>query len=115
MTHTQATSPSLDRIQRRFVALLPTVRRSGRHHFRHLDHDQQEDAVSEMTALTWKHFYRLVQRGKNPERFIVALINFVAAIVKAGKRLCGCDKSKDVMSPLAQRRHGFRLEALQGE
>ena len=112
MTQIQATSPSLDRVQRRFVAMLPTIRRSGRSHFRHLSPDQQEDAISEMIALTWQHFCRLVQRGKQPERFIVALINFVASTVKAGRRLCGHDKSRDVMSPLAQRRHGFRLEAL---
>ena len=112
MIQIQPTSPSLDRIQRRFVTVLPTIQRSGHNHFRHLSHDEQEDAISEMTALAWKHFCRLVQRGKRPEKFIIALVSFVAITVKAGRRLSGHDKSNDVMSPLAQRRYGFRLEAL---
>ena len=68
--------------------------------------------MSEMIALAWKHFHRLVERGKEPERFLITLVNAVARAVKAGRRLCGREKSRDVMSPVAQRRHGFRLEAL---
>lgn len=109
---THPTCPSLDRLHHRFLAVLPTINRAARTHFRHLAPDHREEAISEMIALTWKHFRRLVERGKTPERFIVTLTGLMAGAVKAGRRLCGHEKSRDVMSPVAQRRHGFRLEAL---
>jgi hypothetical protein len=36
----------------------------------------------------------------------------VTKAVKSGRRLCGQEKAKDVMSPVAQRRHGFNIEPL---
>ena len=108
----QPESPSLDRIHHRFIAVLPTITRSGRNHFRHLTPDHREDAISEMIALSWKHFRRLVERGKEPEKFIVTLANIMANAVKAGRRLCGQEKSRDVMSPVAQLKHQFRIKSL---
>jgi hypothetical protein len=42
----------------------------------------------------------------------MVFIYTVAKAVKCGRRLCGQEKAKDAMSPLAQQRHGFRVESL---
>ncbi len=52
---------------------------------------------------------RLHEVGKDPNEFAVV---FAARAVRSGRRLCGQEKSKDVLSALAQRRRGFRVETL---
>ena len=57
-------------------------------------------------------FVRLVNRGKKPEQFPTAITAFAGRAVKSGRRLGGQQRAKDVMSPLAQRRHGFAVSSL---
>jgi hypothetical protein len=54
----------------------------------------------------------LAERGKDAADFISTLAFLAARGVKAGRRLCGQERSRDVMSPRAQRRHGFTVEPL---
>jgi hypothetical protein len=63
-------------------------------------------------ALAWWWFIRLVRRGKNPEGFITVLADFAARAVSSGRRLCGQEKVNEVLSPVAQRRHGFTVQRL---
>jgi len=65
-----------------------------------------------MVALAWQWFLRLVEQGKDPLAFPTALATFAARAVKSGRRLTGQEKSKDALSPLAQRRRGFAVEPL---
>src|SRR5262249_7346831 len=51
-------------------------------------------------------------RGKDATRFPSALADFAARAVRAGRRLCGRERSRDVLSPTAQRRHHFAVEHL---
>src|SRR5262249_46188368 len=69
-------------------------------------------AICELVGLCWLWFVRLVMKGVDPLRFPSALADFAARAVKAGRRLCGKHKGKDVMNPMAQRRHDFVVEAL---
>src|SRR5439155_13800377 len=73
---------------------------------------QREDFVSEAVALAWKSFVRLAEQGKDASEFVSALATLVVRAVRSGRRLCGQERSRDVMSPAAQRRHGFRVEEL---
>jgi hypothetical protein len=100
--------PSSAALKKQFLSLMPTIERQGRIFFRHLKcvHERQ-DAMAEMMALTWKSFLQLVRRGKDPSRFPSTLASFVARAVYNGRRLCGQEKSKDVLSPLCQRKHDF--------
>jgi hypothetical protein len=72
----------------------------------------QAEAVQETVALCWQYFLRLVERGKDPLAFPTVLATYAARHVKCGRRLCGQQNGKDVMSPLAQRRRGFAVEQL---
>lgn len=97
-------------LQAAFLALVPVVRRHGQVFFRHLKcHARREDAIAEMVALCWRWFLRLKQRGQDPAQFPSALASFAARAVRSGRRLAGMDRPKDLLSPLAQLRHGFSV------
>jgi hypothetical protein len=109
----EAVPSHLAHLQHTFVsALLPKILEHGRIFFRRLKADHREEAVAEMTALSWAWFLRLIQRGKDPTRFPAVLAMFAALAVRAGRRLGGQGTSKDVMSPVGQRRHGFNVQYL---
>src|SRR5262249_39475280 len=54
----------------------------------------------------------LAQRGKDATQFPSILADFAARAVRAGRRLCGRERSRDVLSPTAQRQHHFAVEPL---
>jgi hypothetical protein len=91
-----------------FVAILPRIEAHAQMFFRHLKcHHQKDDAVAEVVGLCWKWFVRLAQRGKDATEFATVLANFAARAVKSGRRVCGMEPPKDVLSPVAQQRHEF--------
>jgi hypothetical protein len=100
-------------LQLRFLALLPRIERHGRIYFRNLRcPDRKEEALQEMRALAWLWFLRLVNQGKDPANFPSALARFAARRVQVGRNLCDPEKAHDVLSPRAQRNHGFAVGAL---
>ena len=97
----------------RFLVLLPRIELHAQIVFRDVRCPQQkDDAVAETVALVWKWFVRLAERGQSVEAFSSALVGFAARAVKNGRRLCGQEKAKDVLSRTAQRRHGFSVGRL---
>jgi hypothetical protein len=112
---TVPTDPAaLARLQAAFLALvLPKVVSHGRVYFRHLKSaEHKEEYIAEMVALTWRWHLRLAERGKDATHFPTALATFAARAVRSGRRLAGMDRSKDVLSPLAQHRGGFAVGKL---
>ena len=53
-----------------------------------------------------------MRRGKDVITFVGALARYAARAVRCGRRLTGQEKAKDVLSSLAQRRHGFTVGSL---
>ena len=93
--------------------VLPRVEQHGRVYFRHIKCSQQkEELLAEMCGLTWKWYVGLVQKDKNVLDFVSALAAYAARAVHSGRRVCGHERAKDVMSPVAQRRHGFVVAKL---
>ena len=106
-------SPTVVQLQTRFLSVLPRIEAHARFYFRRLKYPhQREEALAECVALAWWWFVRLVRRGKNPEDFISILADFAARAVSSGRRLCGQEKVNEVLSPVAQRRHGFTVQRL---
>jgi hypothetical protein len=100
-------------VQRSFLAILPRIELHGRICFRCLKCPfKKEELIAEMVALCWKWFVRLVRRGKNAPEFVVALCRFAGYAVWSGRRLCGMEKPRDVLSPLAQLHHDFGVGKL---
>jgi hypothetical protein len=94
-----------------FLALLPRIELHATICFRHVRCPQQKaDKVQECVALAWQWFLRLSERGKDVFAFPMAFASLVARAVKCGRKLCGQERAGDVLSFVAQRRHGFRIE-----
>jgi hypothetical protein len=110
---TPSVSLDLDALHNGYLSLLPCIETHARIYFRHLQcGDRREDAVQETLALAWKWFVRLAEKGKDASCFASTLAHLAARAVKCGRRLTGKERANDVMSPVAQRRHGFQVESL---
>jgi len=93
--------------------LLPKIESHARVFFRHIRcDDQRADKIAESVAVAWQWYRRLAERGKDVNQFLITFIRLAARAVRSGRRLCGMERAKDVLSPRAQRRHGFRAEPL---
>jgi hypothetical protein len=93
--------------------VLPRVERHGRVYFRHVKSpDRKEELLAELRGLAWKWYVRLVRRGKDVLAFVSALATYAARAVNSGRRVCGHERKKDVLSPVAQRLHGFYVGKL---
>src|SRR5262249_60218730 len=109
----QAHLPSLRHSQPHFLVALPRSEPDGQVTFRDFRcRDRQEEASAQMVALSWLFFVRLVRQGKDPMQFPSAIATFAARQVRSGRRLCGQEKSKDVLSPRARQRRNFKVEPL---
>ena len=107
--------PAVHQLKQVFLAILPRILLHGRVYFRHVkDPLKKEDLIAEMVALAWMWSHRLAERGKDVRRFPSAIASFAARAVRSGRRLCGQEKTKDVLSPRAQRRRGFAVQSLPG-
>jgi len=91
-----------------FLAVLERIERHANVYFRHVKYPhRKEEMIAETVALSWSWFVRLHQRGKDPSGFISILATHAARHIRLGRRLCGQEKTKDVLSPLAQTRFNF--------
>src|SRR5262249_4531311 len=92
--------------------VLPRVQAHRRVHFRPVRcTDRKEELLAEMRGLCWKWYIGLVRRGKDVLAFVSALAAYAARAVNSGRRVCGHERRRDVLSPVAQRLHGFAIEA----
>src|SRR5262249_50944172 len=104
---------SIEGLHVRFLTLVPCIETHARMYFRDIRCPvKKEDKVQECVALGWQCFRRLTARGKDVFAFPVVFAATVARAVKCGRRLCGKERTSDVLSLLAQQRHGFRVERL---
>jgi hypothetical protein len=97
----------------RSLRLLPKLETHARIVFRGIRCPvKQADKVQECVALAWQWFLGLTEQGKAVFDFPMAFIALLARAVKGGRRLCGPERSGDVLTFVAQQRHGFRVELL---
>jgi hypothetical protein len=96
-----------------FLDLLPNLQTHARIYFRGIQcPDKKADKINETVALAWKWFLRLQEKGKDVSQFSMVFTYLAAKAVKAGRRICGQEKTKDVLSPKAQQRYSFVVEPL---
>jgi hypothetical protein len=105
-----ATAP--ESLRHSFEAVRPRIERHGRVAFRGVRcPHRRADAVAEVVALSWKWFVSLARRGRDAALFPTALASYAARAVRGGRRLCGQERSKDALSPLAQQRHNLTVSS----
>lgn len=106
------TCPTLHALHARFLELLPRIELHGRIYFRHLNAHDKGEALQELRCLAWKRFCHLARRGKDVGQFMFNFNRFLVRHISAGRRVVGMQKAKDVLSPRAQRQHGFLVQPL---
>ena len=105
--------PALEQLQSDFLKLLPRIQRHAAISFRQVRCAQQKDEyLAEVTAMAWQSYVRLRQQGKDPAQFPSVLASYAVKAARSYRRLCGEERSRDALSPRAQRRHGFAVESL---
>jgi hypothetical protein len=106
-------SMSIAHLHTGFLRLLPQIENHARIYFRHVRCRQRRaDFVAEAVGLSWMWYVRLARRGKDVADFVAALCRFAARAVRSGQRVCGQERARDVLSPLAQQRRGFAVGKL---
>jgi hypothetical protein len=104
---------SSDQLHAQFMAIVPKIETHAGFYFREVKcSNKKADKVAETVALAWRWYLRLCQRGKDVNQFVMVFVFLAARAVRAGRRLDGQEKSKDVMSSKAQQRWGFQVESL---
>jgi hypothetical protein len=112
-TSNTTTSAFDDAIRAAFLKDLPEMKAKARLAFHKIVcQATREDLEAETLALAWKSYVGLCQVGKQPEKFLNALMVRCTQAVKAGRRLTGSENTRDVLSPLARVRHGFIVVSL---
>lgn len=100
-------------VQAHFVAILPRIELHAKIYFRDVKcPNRKDDFIQETRALAWRYFVRAIEQGKNPLSFVSQIATYAARHARSGRHVCGQEKSKDAMSPLAQRRRGFSVKSL---
>ncbi len=108
-----ASLPSLADLQARYLTVLPVVERYAPLACRGLKcPHRSDDAVQELRSVVWLWLRRLAEKGRDGIAFIRSLSYLAARFVRSHRKITRSERAKDVLSPLAQSRHGFRVEAL---
>ncbi len=110
----EVSRPSLDALHAHFLSILPRIELHARVAFRGVRcPGRRADCVQEAVCVAWAWFLRIKERGqKDVDTFVSALAGFAVRHVRSGRKLCRQESSKDALSPLAQRKHGFTARSL---
>jgi hypothetical protein len=95
---------------RRFLAMVPAIRRTAEICFRKLRPDRRREMVEEVVVNALAAYIRLVGREKEELAFPSALARFAVAQVRQGRQVGTRLNVRDVTSPYAQQRKGFHVE-----
>jgi hypothetical protein len=96
-----------------FMALLPDIRRHVRFAFRRLQSERREEAVQEALANALVAYVRLHELGKTAVAYASPLADYAVRQVCGGRQVACPLNSYEILSPYAQRKHGFTVNRLQ--
>ena len=106
-------TPSIEQLHSDFLEILPRIELHAQIRFRYLRcHAQRDDAIAEVIGVCWKWFLRIKEQGKDVNEFVSTLADYAVRHVRSGRRVCGQDRTKDVLSPRARRLNNFKIERL---
>ena len=95
-----------------FLQLLPAVQTHAQIRFRKLRPERREEAIQETIAAACLNYQLAMTQGKQDVIRPGPLADFAVRHVRTGRHVGGKqDAAKDVMSPLAHKRHGVQLQS----
>jgi hypothetical protein len=87
-----------------FVARLPELQRIAKSAFRHLNPDQQEEAIQNVVTLAWKQYRSLVLKGRaDAADMLTSILFYSIRQTKCGRTIEGCPPANDTFE---KRRRG---------
>jgi hypothetical protein len=96
-----------------FLTLLPAIERHANVVFRGRAPAEREEATAVAVAAAFAGYSRLAAQGRNPLRdFASSLVTYAVLHAKSGRSVGSRTSTTDALSPLAQRKRGFRVEPL---
>jgi len=104
--------PRMPRWHKKFLQMLPLIRRHAAVSFRHLDREARAEAVQEVICNALAAFRRLVELGKADVAYASPLARYAVAQVRAGRRVGAELNCKDVGSLHCRHRNGVYVESL---
>ena len=97
---------------RRFLEMLPSIRKYARSAFGHWDGESRDDAVAEVVANATVAFARLAELKKLDLAYPSVLVRYGIAQFRDGRRVGNHLRIGEVLSPYAQRKKRFVVESL---
>ncbi len=110
--HTQKSRSRTPKWHRQFLQMLPAIQRYAAYAFRHQPPKVRSELVAEVVANACVAFARLVQLRKADLAYPTPLAMYGCRQVRDGRRVGTVRNTRDVLSPTAQRKHGFDVERL---
>jgi hypothetical protein len=98
--------------QQSFLAVMPAILTHARIRFRRMPWHRREDAIAEAIACACVNYQRLAAQGRLHRAYVSSLSGFSARHVAQDRHVGGSQNARDLLSPLAQRKHGFTLQSL---
>lgn len=100
------------RWHKKFLSMLPLIRRHAAVCFRHLDPEARSEAVQEVVCNALAAYRRLVELGKEEVAFPSPLARFGVAQVRAGRRVGASLNCKDITSTHCQLQKQIQVDRL---
>src|SRR5947209_4248188 len=88
---------------------LPAVVGHARWVFRGLRAERKEELIQIATGNAWRMMLDLIDRGRNPYRYVGSIAKFSVLKTINGVSVCGEESRTDALSRNARRRHGFEV------
>ena len=99
-------------LQRRFLALLPTIERCAHWAFLDLPADAHEEAVQDVICNALLMFTRLADQRRERDAYATSLADYAIRQTRGGRKLGASLNADEVLSHYAQRRRGFAVRRL---
>lgn len=98
--------------QKKFLAMIPAIRKYASFAFRHLKAELRSEMIQEVVANAWKAFVRLVQLGKTDLAYPTPLASYGVRQAKDGRKVGGSLNITDVLSKYCQEQKHVTVERL---
>jgi hypothetical protein len=95
-----------------FEPLIPSIERVASFAFRHHARWRRLELVADVIAAAYAAFVRLVERGLQCLAYPTVLAKYAVHRVRAGRQFGEKQNVHEILSPYAQRKHGFGVEQL---
>ncbi|MFO0877876.1 MAG: hypothetical protein U0840_11025 [Gemmataceae bacterium] len=110
---TRSQAVDLHALHCEFQSILPRIENHAEIRFRYLRcPGRRADAIAEVIAISWRWFLRLTEKGKDVNSFVTVLADYAVRHVRSGRRLCGQESVRDLLSARAQCLKRFQVEHL---